>query len=90
MTQLVIHSDFRERGLAVGLLQMLKQDDDAIYGLMSSHPAACLAAAKAYGSKWYIPYRYKDTKPQTDGISALAMNFIRENAVAILKASPIS
>lgn len=51
VTQLVVHSDFRERGLAAGLLNQLRQDDDAIYGLMSSHPAACLAAAKAFGSK---------------------------------------
>jgi hypothetical protein len=51
VTQLVVHSDFRERGLAVCLLNLLRQDDDAIYGLMSSHPAACLAAAKAFGSK---------------------------------------
>lgn len=50
VTQLVVHSDFRERGLAAGLLNQLRQDDDAIYGLMSSHPAACLAAAKAFGS----------------------------------------
>jgi hypothetical protein len=53
VTQLVVHSNFRERGLAVGLLNLLRQDDDAIYGLMSSHPAACLAAAKAFGSKGY-------------------------------------
>jgi hypothetical protein len=51
VTQLVVHIDFRERGLAIGLLNLLRQDDDAIYGLMSSHPAACLAAAKAFGSK---------------------------------------
>jgi hypothetical protein len=51
VTQLVVHSDFRERGLAAGLLNQLRQDDDGIYGLMSSHPAACLAAAKAFGSK---------------------------------------
>jgi hypothetical protein len=53
VTQLVVHSDFRERGLAVGLLNLLRQDNDAIYGLMSSHPAACLAAAKAFGSKGF-------------------------------------
>jgi hypothetical protein len=29
----------------------LRQDNDAIYGLMSSHPAVCLTAAKAFGSK---------------------------------------
>ena len=51
VTQLVVHSNFRERGLAASLLNQLRQDDDAIYGLMSSHPAACLAAAKAFGSK---------------------------------------
>lgn len=51
VTQLVVHSDFRERGLAVGLLNQLRQDGDDVYGLMSSHPAACLAAAKAFGSK---------------------------------------
>lgn len=51
VTQLVVHGDFRERGLAFGLLNQLRQDNDAIYGIMSSHPAACLAAAKAFGSK---------------------------------------
>jgi hypothetical protein len=50
VTQLVVHRDFRERGLAVGLLNQLRQDGDNVYGLMSSHPAACLAAAKAFGS----------------------------------------
>jgi len=53
VTQLVVHSDFRERGLAAGLLNQLRHDDDSIYGLMSSHPAACLAAAKAFGSRSY-------------------------------------
>ncbi len=51
VTQLVVHQDYRERGLAMGLLNQLRHDDDDIYGLMSSHPAACLAAAKAFGSE---------------------------------------
>ncbi len=51
VTQLVVHRDYRERGLAVGLLNELRQDGDDMYALMSSHPAACLAAAKAFGSK---------------------------------------
>lgn len=51
VTQLVVHNDFRERGLAVGLLNQLRLDNDSVYGLMSSHPAACLAAAKAFGSR---------------------------------------
>jgi hypothetical protein len=51
VTQLVVDRNYRERGLAVGLLTELKLDDDDIYGLVSSHPAACLAAAKAFGRK---------------------------------------
>ena len=50
VTQLVVHKDYRERGPATGLLSQLRQDDDA-YGVMSSHPAACLAAAKAFSRK---------------------------------------
>ena len=54
ITQLVVHRDYRERGLASGLLNEIKLDEDGAYGIMSSHPAACLAAAKAFGSE-YIP-----------------------------------
>lgn len=63
VTQLVVHSDFRERGLATGLLNQLRQDDDFIYGLMSSHPAACLAAAKAFGSRSHSILRICDWDP---------------------------
>ena len=92
VTQLVVHSDFRERGLAVGLLNLLRQDDDAIYGLMSSHPAACLAAAKAFGSKGYttLPYCDFDADIWIGGITTVAIGFIRDNAEAIMKVSPIS
>ena len=51
VTQLVVHQDYREHGLATGLLNQLRHYDDDIYGLMSSHPAACLAAARSFGSK---------------------------------------
>jgi len=51
VTQLVVDRNYRERGLALGLLNQLRQDDVDIYGLMSSHPAASLAAAKAFGGK---------------------------------------
>jgi GNAT superfamily N-acetyltransferase len=50
ITQLVVHRDYRERGLATGLLNEVKLNGDDVYGIMSSHPAACLAAAKAFGS----------------------------------------
>ena len=51
ITQLVVHRDYRERGLAAGLLNELRQEDNDIYGVVSSHPAACLATARAFGCK---------------------------------------
>jgi hypothetical protein len=92
VTQLVVHSDFRERGLATGLLNQLRQDDHAIYGLMSSHPAACLAAAKAFGST-SILHGHIITLILIfwiGGINTVAVGFIRDNAKAIMKASPIN
>ncbi|KAL2046626.1 hypothetical protein ABVK25_011665 [Lepraria finkii] len=73
ITQLVVHQDYRERGLAVGLLNQLRHDNVDIYGLMSSHPAACLAAAKAFGSS----------------INTVRLEFIKEHAEEIMRASPI-
>ena len=55
ITQLVVDSAYRERGLATGLLRSLRGDADEIYGIMSSQPAACLAAARAFGSKSVFP-----------------------------------
>jgi hypothetical protein len=52
VTQLVVHADHRERGLATALLMHLKENGNCdVYGIMSSHPAACKAAATAFGSK---------------------------------------
>ncbi|KAL2039895.1 hypothetical protein N7G274_007298 [Stereocaulon virgatum] len=73
VTQLVVHQDYRERGLAMGLLNQLQNYDDDIYGLMSSHPAACLAAAKAFGNS----------------INTVRLDFIKEHAEEIMRASPI-
>lgn len=73
ITQLVVHRDYRERGFAVGLLNVLKEDDD-IYGLVSSHPAACVAAARAFGSI----------------ISNVNLDFIKKNAKGIMESSPVS
>jgi len=74
VTQLVVDRNYRERGLAKGLLNQLKQNDVDLYGLMSSHPAACLASAKAFG----------------DSIRTLQLGPIGKYAEEIMKASPIS
>lgn len=64
VTQLVVHSDYRERGLAMGLLNMLREPGIDVYGIMSSHPAACLAAVKIFKSthKTSVVYCGTDSK----------------------------
>ncbi|KAK3346349.1 hypothetical protein B0T25DRAFT_592588 [Lasiosphaeria hispida] len=47
VTQLVVHHEFRERRVATRLLEKLRKNDDEIFGIMSSHPAACIAISKA-------------------------------------------
>ena len=55
ITQLVVAWGFRERGLASGLLRSFRTGAEQIYGIMSSHPVACLAAARCFGSEYYFP-----------------------------------
>ncbi|KAI1127346.1 hypothetical protein F5Y10DRAFT_242837 [Nemania abortiva] len=74
ITQLVVKKDYREQGLAGCLLNALREDTDDVYGIISSHPAALLAAARAYGTT----------------IERVSLDFIAENAGSIMKASPIS
>lgn len=53
VTQLVVHKEYRRRGLATMRLNTLRLDTDDIYGIMSS-PAACLAAAASFGCKYSV------------------------------------
>ncbi|KAJ5392276.1 hypothetical protein N7509_007766, partial [Penicillium cosmopolitanum] len=73
ITQLVVDKDHRQEGLATSLLRALGKNSDDIYGIMSSHPAACLAAAKAYGRT----------------IEKVDLGFINETASKVLSTSPI-
>jgi len=76
VTQLVVHCDYRERRLATGLLQKLRRnDDDEIFGIMSSHPAACMAASKAF-AEFAFPH--------------VPLDFARDHAAAIMAKSPIA
>lgn len=89
ITQLVVHQDYRERGLATVLLNQLRHDDDDIYGIMSSHPAACLAAAKAFGSKCISISVINPTLNIAGSINTVRLKFIKEHAERIMRASPI-
>ena len=71
VTQLVVHQDYRERGLAVGLLNEFRQDDD-VYGIMSS-----LAAAKAFGSKLKTQGVANDTPRITNALATPYSYYLR-------------
>ncbi|CAN8096746.1 unnamed protein product [Discula destructiva] len=73
ITQLVVHKDYRMRGLARALLNLLMEETDDVFGVMSSHPAACMAAATSYGR----------------GIERISLDFIQQNASTFLESSPI-
>ncbi|KAH8169598.1 acetyltransferase (GNAT) family protein [Sarocladium implicatum] len=73
VTQLVVHKEHRKRGLAGGLLKALKMKNDDTYGIMSSHPAACLAAAGAFSST----------------IEKVSLDYISKNAKEVLEVSPV-
>ena len=90
VTQLVVHRNYRERGLAVGLLNEIRQDGDDVYGLMSSHPAACLAVAKAFGSQSNITKTAHSVLTSVGSINTIRIDFIKEWAESIMKASPIN
>ncbi|KAI1145192.1 hypothetical protein F4825DRAFT_467535 [Nemania diffusa] len=48
VTQLVVRKEYRHHGLVEDLLGALKEDVDDVYGIMSSHPAVCLAAGSTF------------------------------------------
>ncbi|KAL2752782.1 hypothetical protein ACRALDRAFT_1052572 [Sodiomyces alcalophilus JCM 7366] len=75
VTQLVVHREYRERRLATTLLLALQQGQDDVFGIMSSHPAACKALAKAFGNFAF---------PQ------VSLDFARDHAANVLLGSPIS
>lgn len=68
VTQLVVHSSYRQRGLAVGLLRNMRKAQDDVFGIASSHPAACMAASKACNSQYVC--HYTDTSTDVGSGSA--------------------
>ncbi|KAK3304966.1 uncharacterized protein B0T15DRAFT_399072 [Chaetomium strumarium] len=75
ITQLVVHREYRERRLATRLLMALRRVEDQIFGIMSSHPAGCIATAKAYAD-FYFPQ--------------LPLGFMQTCARDIMAGSPIA
>ncbi|QPG95294.1 hypothetical protein C2857_000027 [Epichloe festucae Fl1] len=54
------------------LMRQAKPDSDDVYGIMSSHPYACVAAAAAF----------------VVGIEEVSTDFIRQHSDAIMQQSP--
>ncbi|CDM31854.1 Acyl-CoA N-acyltransferase [Penicillium roqueforti FM164] len=73
ITQLVVDRHHRGKGFATSLLRILRTDHDTIYGVMSSHPAACLAAVKAFDRT----------------IEKVDLDFIAKNANETMSTSPV-
>ncbi|KAL4256247.1 hypothetical protein AB1N83_012272 [Pleurotus pulmonarius] len=71
VTQLVVSSKHRQRGIATSLLSMLPECH--VYGLASSHPAACLALCKRGRAN----------------IRKLDLVYIKEHAQGMLASTPI-
>lgn len=57
ITQLVVSSDFRRKGVATRIMESLVQDEDEIFGILSSHPAALKALSRAFGGRCTEPVR---------------------------------
>ncbi|PGH02792.1 hypothetical protein GX51_04403 [Blastomyces parvus] len=67
-------------------------DTHDMYGIMSSHPVAGMAAASSYGSKHSLLHDNKQymVLSITGGIEKVSLDLIKENAKAVMEASPIS
>lgn len=80
ITQLVVHRDYRNRGIAISMLRELRGEDVWVHGVASSQPFACMALARACG------------RGRDDGVGGIAvtdMSFIKENVEGVMAASPI-
>ncbi|MCJ1377439.1 hypothetical protein MMC17_000534 [Xylographa soralifera] len=75
ITQLVVNAAHRRQGLATRLLRKVREgEQDWRFGILSSHPAAILAALRAFGP----------------GIEEVDLGVAREHACAIIRESPVT
>ncbi|KAK0493342.1 hypothetical protein EDD18DRAFT_1179631 [Armillaria luteobubalina] len=75
ITQLVVHTNHRRRGIATMLLRMLRNGSgSSAFGLVSSHPAACMALSAIGDQHW---------------INNIDLDFIRKNAPGMLSATTV-
>lgn len=66
ITLLVVHKDYRRRGLATGLINEVRDGGyrAGVYGIISAHPAACIALARVCGSELFLhSHHFSCTSP---------------------------
>lgn len=51
VTQLVVRKEHRHQGIATTLLRLSRVESDDVYGIMSSQPFSCMAAATSFGGR---------------------------------------
>ncbi|CAM1503449.1 Fc.00g082250.m01.CDS01 [Cosmosporella sp. VM-42] len=90
VTQLVVHKEYRGKGIATTLLRMSMANSDDVYGIMSSHPYACVAAAATFGSKLHLLAPANADLISKASIENVSLDFVRQNSAPIMKASPIA
>lgn len=92
---MVVHQNFRGLGIATRLLNKIKTDGDAVFGMMSSHPAALMALSKiasgcsssTLGKSYTVPTDTCDFLGTS--ISNVNLEFIRKHASQVLGGSNI-
>lgn len=74
ITQLCVSPEYRRRGLATQILRRLREaENDWCFGILSSSPAAIMAALRAY----------------CRGIEEVSFDVVREHGADIMAASPV-
>lgn len=96
VTQVVVHQNFRGLGIATRLLNKIKTDGDAVFGMISSHPAALMALSRIAsgcspstlsGKSYTVP---ADTRNFLgNSISNINLEFIKKHASQVLGGSNI-
>lgn len=93
ITQLVVSAAHRRKGIASMLLRFIRdQRTFHAMGLVSSHPAACIALSELGGTVPICVNVSVTSDSRNSGsrwIKAIDMAFIGDNATAILATSPI-
>ena len=73
ITQLCVHSDYRNRGIAKMLLRELRGDEYHAVGILSSHPFAVSAVLRVFGR----------------GVEEVDLSFIKECARDVMESCPV-